>query len=133
MRTIAQKLQSKVITTVDDLVKAFTLMVQNAKTFNEPGSQIYKDAVMLKRLIGSKRQELAQNPQSNNSEVVANVCMTMANLPSADDENVSSSESDEEDAKDENPLWILYNSVRQYKDNTGYRLSEPFLKLPNKR
>ena len=31
------------------------------------------------------------------------------------------------------PLWILYHSVKNYKDNTGLRLSEPFIRLPDKR
>lgn len=34
------------------------LMVKNAKTFNEPGSQVYKDAMVLKKLIASTKQEI---------------------------------------------------------------------------
>ena len=31
------------------------------------------------------------------------------------------------------PLWILYHSVKNYKDGAGLRLSEPFIRLPDKR
>lgn len=33
-------------------------MVKNAKQFNEPGSQIYKDAVTLKKVMTAKKAEL---------------------------------------------------------------------------
>ena len=42
LRRIAIKIQTNSYTSLDDLVKDLLLMVQNAKTFNEPGSQIYK-------------------------------------------------------------------------------------------
>ena len=33
-------------------------MLKNAWTFNEPGSQIYKDARTLSKIVKTKRQEL---------------------------------------------------------------------------
>lgn len=42
LRRIAIKIQTNSYTSLDDLVKDLLLMVQNAKTFNEPGSKIYK-------------------------------------------------------------------------------------------
>jgi hypothetical protein len=133
LRTIAQRLQDKSLTSTDDLVKALMLMLNNAKTFNEPGSQIYKDAMTLKKLVSSKRNELSLGSRSG-VEGAAEICATIARLPSSDDDGASSSDEEEPvNNKDDSPLWALYRAVRQYKDNTGYRLSEPFVKLPNKR
>ncbi len=42
IRTIAQRIQKGSYPTLDDLVADFTLMISNAKTFNEPGSKVYR-------------------------------------------------------------------------------------------
>lgn len=39
---IAERIQSHKYHDLDDLVKDLHLMISNAKTFNEPGSQVYK-------------------------------------------------------------------------------------------
>lgn len=50
LKTIAQKIQGGEYTTIGELEKDFLLMVRNACQFNEPGSQIYKDAKTLKKV-----------------------------------------------------------------------------------
>ena len=42
MKMIGQRIQDGVYRTLDDIERDFFLMVKNAKTFNEPKSQIYK-------------------------------------------------------------------------------------------
>ena len=42
LHRVAQKIQSNAYTSLDEMVKDLNLIVQNAKTFNEPGSQVYK-------------------------------------------------------------------------------------------
>ena len=42
---MAQKIQSNAYTSLDEMVKDLNLIVTNAKTFNEPGSQVYKVCV----------------------------------------------------------------------------------------
>jgi len=42
LKMIAERVQEGVYTTLDDMEKDFNLLVKNAKTFNEPKSQIYK-------------------------------------------------------------------------------------------
>lgn len=39
---IGQKVQMNKYKSLDDMVKDLTLVVNNAKLYNEPGSQIYK-------------------------------------------------------------------------------------------
>ena len=34
---------------------------------------------------------------------------------------------------EDEPYWALFKAVRWYKDQNGQVLSEPFLRLPNKR
>ncbi|XP_072181869.1 protein polybromo-1-like [Diadema setosum] len=55
---IAVKIKNKKYDRLADLDKDLSLMVKNAKLFNEPGSQIYKDAVTLKKVIVAKKAEL---------------------------------------------------------------------------
>lgn len=50
LKTIAQKIQGGEYLNLNDLEKDLQLMVRNACHFNEPGSQIYKDAKMLKKV-----------------------------------------------------------------------------------
>jgi protein polybromo-1 len=42
LRTVAKKIQTSGYTTLEDMVKDLFLMVNNAKSFNKPGSIIYK-------------------------------------------------------------------------------------------
>ena len=42
LRTVAKRIQSCVYGSLDEMTKDLLLIVQNARTFNEPGSQIYK-------------------------------------------------------------------------------------------
>lgn len=51
LKTIAQKIQAGEYGAVNDLEKDLLVMVRNACHFNEPGSQIYKDAKALKKVI----------------------------------------------------------------------------------
>ena len=34
---------------------------------------------------------------------------------------------------EDNPQWILFNTIRQYRNSYGQQISDPFMKLPNKR
>ena len=42
LKVIAMRIQAKEYMTLDDMIKDLNLMVNNAKHFNEPGSQIYR-------------------------------------------------------------------------------------------
>lgn len=51
LRIIATKIQNNEYASLTDMEKDLQLMVKNACLFNEPGSQIYKDAKTLKKVI----------------------------------------------------------------------------------
>ncbi|KAG7297434.1 hypothetical protein JYU34_019421 [Plutella xylostella] len=61
LKTIAQKIQAGDYSTLNDLEKDLQLMVRNACHFNEPGSQIYKAAKTLKKVITTRKQEIDQH------------------------------------------------------------------------
>ncbi|XP_033100393.1 protein polybromo-1-like isoform X2 [Anneissia japonica] len=63
MKDMAKKIRSGKYTCLNQLVDDMNLMVRNAKTFNEPGSQVYKDACTLKKVIMSKAKELERRKE----------------------------------------------------------------------
>uniref|UniRef100_A0A8D8SGT3 Protein polybromo-1 n=1 Tax=Cacopsylla melanoneura TaxID=428564 RepID=A0A8D8SGT3_9HEMI len=150
LRTIARRIQGGQYASLGDMEKDLILMTKNACTFNEPGSQIYKDAKALKKLVQSKKIEIESGTgkSSGKSERIRSKRMrggaqsvsaiTAALLSEEDDdESDDSDQGDEEEAIDledpNNPLWQLYDAIRNAKTQGGGYLSEPFLKLPAKR
>lgn len=58
LKFIATKIQRNAYTSLTEMEKDLLQMVKNACTFNEPGSQIYKDAKTLKRIFLAKKVDL---------------------------------------------------------------------------
>lgn len=58
LRMIARKIQDSKYTNLNEMEKDLLQMTRNACTFNEPGSQIYKDAKALRKIIQSKKIEI---------------------------------------------------------------------------
>lgn len=61
MEKIAHKLKSNMYETLDDLVADFVLMFDNACKYNEPDSQIYKDALVLQRVCLQTKLQLKED------------------------------------------------------------------------
>ena len=55
---IATKIQQNQYSSLGELEKDLLQMTRNACLFNEPGSQIYKDAKTLRKVISSKKIEV---------------------------------------------------------------------------
>ncbi|XP_064633737.1 protein polybromo-1-like isoform X4 [Lineus longissimus] len=58
LKTIAMRIQDNQYRSLDHLEKDLALMCKNARTFNEPGSIIYKDACAIKKIIQTKKNDL---------------------------------------------------------------------------
>lgn len=58
LKTIGNKIQQNKYLTLNELEQDLLLMTKNACIFNEPGSQIYKDAKALRKLIQTKKIEV---------------------------------------------------------------------------
>ena len=142
LKTVAEKVQRGRYQSIPDMEKDIQLIFSNARIFNEPGSQIYKDAGVLSKVVKNKAAECMaglvakQNRGSKSSRRVSRVSHTtaIAALPYED------SESEEEDSESEevletpdDPFWKLYHAVRNFKTERGIELAEVFLTLPSKR
>lgn len=61
MEKIEKKVKTNSYETLDDLVNDFVLMFDNACKFNEPDSQIYKDALVLQRICLQTKLQLKED------------------------------------------------------------------------
>lgn len=59
METIYSKIQAGQYTVEEDFIHDFETMFQNARHFNEEGSEIYEDSVTLEKALKKKRRWLA--------------------------------------------------------------------------
>ncbi|KAG6449065.1 protein polybromo-1 isoform X3 [Manduca sexta] len=154
LKIIAQKLQCGEYSNLGELEKDLLLMVRNACHFNEPGSQIYKDAKTLKKIIQVRRQELEQHGRgpAKTSERIrskrtsrvgpapSSRALAIMDPPGSDyDADVkhsedSAAESDEEKVENEDsPQWKLLETVKNHLGPNGTPMAEPFWKLPSRR
>ena len=118
---------------ITDMERDLLLMCRNACHFNEPGSWIYKDAKLLKKIIvsASKKQQTCDNISSGmkstnattrskrgNRTIQALIGQTAA-LRDEDEE----SDDDEEDPLDteesNDPQWRLFQTIRTTPNNQG--------------
>ncbi|XP_053619347.1 protein polybromo-1 isoform X3 [Plodia interpunctella] len=154
LKTIAAKIQGGEYVSLTELERDLQLMVRNACAFNEPGSQIYKDAKMLKKVIQVRKQEIDQHGRSGPAKTSERIRskrtsrvgpvptskeLAIMEPPDSDDSHVkhsedSAAESDEDKIEDENsPLWKLYETVKNHLGPNGTPMAEPFAKLPSRR
>lgn len=58
MEKVAIKIRQQSYESLDELATDFMLMFENACKYNEPDSQIYKDALLLQQVVIQKKQAL---------------------------------------------------------------------------
>ncbi|XP_048486476.1 protein polybromo-1 isoform X3 [Plutella xylostella] len=155
LKTIAQKIQAGDYSTLNDLEKDLQLMVRNACHFNEPGSQIYKAAKTLKKVITTRKQEIDQHGRGHPAKTSERIrskrtsraapapsssALAIMEPPDSDAESEvkhseeSGAESDEEKADNEDsPQWKLLETIRNHPGPDGSPMSTAFLKLPSRR
>ncbi|XP_046634801.1 protein polybromo-1-like isoform X2 [Daphnia pulicaria] len=163
LKQIATKIQANEYSNLNEMEKDLNLLTKNACSYNEPGSQIYKDAKLLRKTVSSRKAEIEHSRHTGGkiSERIskrARATQSLSAITAAlqyDDSNdemgeVSKSsdlsfkdEIDEDselggshirpDDADSSPFWQLYDAVHNYVDNQGNVLCEPFLKLPSRR
>ncbi|XP_044307586.1 protein polybromo-1 isoform X17 [Varanus komodoensis] len=187
LKTIAQRIQNGYYKSIHAMAKDIDLLVKNAKTYNEPGSQVFKDANAIKKIFNMKKAEIERSELTKSSLRVRTPNLPASKLtgPSSqgkgsvvDERNSANkyyrnkravqgdrlsaitmalqygSESDEdavlaaaaryEEGESEaesitsfmdasNPLYQLYDIVRNCRNNQGQLISEPFFHLPSKK
>ncbi|XP_058969432.2 protein polybromo-1 isoform X2 [Pocillopora verrucosa] len=158
LKTICTKLRNNQYVNLEDAEKDLLLMVKNAHAFNEPGSQVYKDATAIKKAIQTKKAEIdhtlmgaksskrlkaRRSTGKINTSVVAFLEETedgleeRAEVPEEEEHHTEDSLHGDEDGSgdqdSDNPLMMLFSEVYRFTDPTGRTLSEPFLRLPSRR
>ncbi|XP_076295789.1 protein polybromo isoform X8 [Lasioglossum baleicum] len=149
LKTVARKIQEGAYSSVADMEKDLMLMCRNACQFNEPGSQIYKDAKLLKKIItaAARKQDtgicssipkIATTAPSTRSKrgsrtMAQSLIAQTATLPDEDEESDDEEEECAETEEADNPQWQLFQTIRTAPNNQGVRMSEYFWKLPSKR
>lgn len=64
MEIIAHKLEQQFYDNIDKIATDFMLMFENACMYNEPYSQIYKDALVLQQICIQTKQQLSDGDDS---------------------------------------------------------------------
>lgn len=64
MEKIAHKLKQQFYDNIDEIAADFMLMFENACKYNEPDSQIYKDALLLQQICIQTKQQLRDGDDS---------------------------------------------------------------------
>uniref|UniRef100_A0A8C6V0R3 Protein polybromo-1 n=1 Tax=Neogobius melanostomus TaxID=47308 RepID=A0A8C6V0R3_9GOBI len=155
LRTITQRIQYTYYKSVNAMAKDIDLMVKNAKAYNEPGSQVFKDANAIKKVFLQRKAELEhgeptkssiriRNRKSGQSDRLSGVSTTLQyGSESEDDHGMSGSagyDEGESEAESQsssmdavNPIFQLFEALRTARNSLGQLFSEPFQQLPSRR
>ncbi|XP_057701945.1 polybromo 1, like isoform X1 [Corythoichthys intestinalis] len=155
LRTIAQRIQMGYYKSVNAMGKDIDLMAKNAKTYNEPGSQVFKDANTIKKVFIQKKTELEhaeptktslriRNRRSGQGDRLSGVNIALQYGSESEDDPVlsgsvcydegeSEAESQSSSMEMSNPIFQLYEAVRGARNSQGQLFSEPFQSLPSRR
>lgn len=162
LKQIAMRIQSGDYGSLADMEKDLLLMIRNACAYNETGSQIYKDAKLLRKVVTARKAEIEHSRQSGSKtserirskraravQSLSSITAALQYEDSVDESgagkslDVSFKEEDEDgeggpqaarpDDADSSPFWQLYDAVHNFADGSGNLLCEPFMKLPSRR
>ncbi|CAK6974228.1 polybromo 1%2C like isoform X2 [Scomber scombrus] len=155
LRAIAQRIQIGYYKSVNAMAKDIDLMAKNAKTYNEPGSQVFKDANTIKKVFIQRKTELEhaeptksslriRNRRSGQGDRLSGVSVALHYGSESEDdpmlsgsvcydEGESEAESQSSSMEMGNPIFQLYEAVRGARNNQGQLFSEPFQQLPSRR
>ncbi|KAM7402216.1 hypothetical protein PAMP_017478 [Pampus punctatissimus] len=155
LRAIAQRIQIGYYKSVNAMAKDIDLMAKNAKTYNEPGSQVFKDANTIKKVFIQRKTELEhaeptksslriRNRKSGQGDRLSGVNVALQYGSESEDDPVlsgsvcydegeSEAESQSSSMEMSNPIFQLYEAVRGARNNQGQLFSEPFQQLPSRR
>lgn len=157
LKTISQRIQSGHYKNLNAMAKDIDLLAKNAKTYNEPGSQVFKDANTIKKLFALKKSELdcteysksslrSRNKRPAQGDRLSAITMALQyGSESEEDASLNATSSiryEEGESEGESitsfmdissPLYQLYENVRSCRNNQGQRIAEPFFHLPSKK
>ncbi|KAG7267016.1 hypothetical protein CRUP_028263 [Coryphaenoides rupestris] len=151
LRAIAQRIQIGYYKSVNAMAKDIDLLAKNAKTYNEPGSQVFKDATAIKKVFVQRKVELEHAEPTKSSIRIRNrrsaqsdrLNMSLQYGSESEDDPVLSGSVPYEESEQEaegpgsgstdHSVLQLYEAVRGCRNQQGQLLSEPFMQLPSRR
>lgn len=154
LKTIAQRIQNGSYKSIHAMAKDIDLLAKNAKTYNEPGSQVFKDANSIKKIFYMKKAEIEHHEMTKSSLRISNKravqggrlsAITMAlqyGSESEEDAALAAARYEEGESEAEsitsfmdvsNPFHQLYDTVRSCRNHQGQLIAEPFFHLPSKK
>ncbi|XP_051966928.1 protein polybromo-1 isoform X6 [Xyrauchen texanus] len=155
LKAIAHRIQMGFYKSVNHMVKDIDLLVKNAKTYNEPGSQVFKDANTIKKVFAQRKMELEHAEPVKTSIRIRNRRFAQGDRLSSIttalqygseseedailtgsvhyDEGESEAESIHSSIDMANPIFQMYEAVRGGRNSQGQLLAEPFLQLPSRK
>ncbi|KAM8758695.1 protein polybromo-1 isoform 23-T24 [Rhynchonycteris naso] len=113
LKTIAQRIQNGNYKSIHAMAKDIDLLAKNAKTYNEPGSQVFKDANSIKKIFYMKKAEIEHEMAKSSLRM-----RTSSNLAAA--RLTGSSHSKSSLGEERNPASKYYRNKRAVQ---GGRLS----------
>ncbi|XP_046730498.1 protein polybromo-1 isoform X3 [Silurus meridionalis] len=155
LKAIAQRIQIGYYKSVNHMSKDIDLLVKNAKTYNEPGSQVFKDANTIKKIFSQKKMELEhmepikssiriRNRKSVHGDRLSSITMALQYGSESDedgiltgsvhyDEGESEAESIHSNMDMTNPIFQMFEAIRGGRNSQGQLIAEPFLQLPSRK
>ncbi|XP_058446489.1 protein polybromo-1 isoform X2 [Malaya genurostris] len=136
LKCIAVKIQTNAYSNLNDMEKDLLQMIKNACTFNEPGSQIYKDAKTLKRIFTNRKADIEAGRFRKSANRKARTGTSLSSMVAALKEEVESSDDELDDSMEtegDGPLWQLFDQLYNTANTNGAPLGESLWKLPNRR
>ncbi|XP_054451620.1 protein polybromo-1 isoform X9 [Pteronotus mesoamericanus] len=80
LKTIAQRIQNGSYKSIHAMAKDIDLLAKNAKTYNEPGSQVFKDANSIKKIFYMKKAEIEHEMARSSLRIRTSSNLTAARL-----------------------------------------------------
>lgn len=137
LRLIATKIQTNAYSNLLEMEKDLLQMTKNACQFNEPGSQIYKDAKNLKKIFTQKKIDIELGRARTTTSRKNKLCHSAA--IAALKVEIDTSDDEDTDKKGEGPMWALFDhlfnaaSSSDHPNATGAPLGTSLWKLPYRR
>jgi len=125
LKFIANKIQTNAYTSLNDMEKDLLQMVKKAKIFNEPGSQIYKDAKTLKKIFMQRKLEIESGKYKKPSRGRGRPINYSAACAALKEELETSEEEDDmdDDGTQTGPLWQLFDYLYNQSSSGGFSLA----------
>lgn len=132
LNKIKERIKSGYYENLDHLCEDLTLVFTNAHRYNEPNSQIYRDAKRLLQIVKKKQSELCEDKDIESASSPGDRALSSSNISESQDSSSSDDEESEDESEDElnKQLLSLYEAVSLQKDEYDRSLCELFLTLP---